>query len=122
MNIRFLKLNDKVIKALKDQFNWAFFSEGLAKMSETQSGGIASFGKQTIRPCVSFEILISRIYVMITLGEYAKGCIIHFHFMHGQIDRISKSQRDKIVKDLYEKVFEICQNAVGDVKLGRSST
>lgn len=122
MNIRNLKLNDRVIKALKNKFNWAFFAEGVAKISETPSGGIGSFGKIAIKPCVSFEILISRIYVMITLGEYAKGCVIHFHFMNSHIPKTSEASRAKIVKDLYDKVFDVCQEASGDVELGRSST
>ena len=122
MNIRNLVLSDKVIKALKNEFNWAFFNEGVAKISETPSGGIGSFGKTVIRPSISFEVMVSRVYVMITLGQYAKGCVIHFHFMNSHIPKTTESSRDKIVKDLYDKVFEICQRAMGDTELGRSST
>jgi len=103
------KLDNSTILKIKDHFKTTIFNYGTCIMHETPTGGIHYTGTLTKRPSLSFEIVRSKIYIMITLNEYVKGIVFHVHIYYPHIDKIDETLLKNTVTRVYDEVKKVVE-------------
>ena len=104
-----IKLTSDIINKVKSHFKWSSFTVGESVVSVTPSGGVHYTGSRTLYPSISFEI-IRKVYIMVSLFEYPKGIIIHFHIYYPQIKNLSESELQVVTTKLYSEIKNLLTN------------
>jgi hypothetical protein len=95
-----IKLTDDIVQKLKNHFKWTMFTEGVALVHETPSGGVHYTGKAKYNKAISFEVTRGGTYIIVSLFEYPKGVILHTHIFWPQISKANK----EVIRKIYEEV------------------
>jgi len=95
-----VKLTPDIVQKLRSHFKWTMFTEGVALVHETPTGGVHYTGVPKHNKAVSFEVVRDGVYVIVSLFEYPKGTILHTHIFSPQLSKAKDSTTGKIYEEV----------------------
>ena len=96
-------IDKATIKRVKDHFNWSTWTEGISKVSVIPSGGVHWSGQKRELPAVIFEIQ-KKGYINVSLVQYPKGVIVHYHVFWPHMDKLSKEDWKKQISAIHSEL------------------